>query len=141
MSNAPNKSGSTILMVLMLMSLLMVISLATLKSSQLAQQFALERMRVMQQDTLAQSLLNYGISLVKQHYEDWSAVAGAHDIMASLAQYEGKLTFLGDLDSGITITAILEKQDKPLCILSCKVVKNSEQKLLIEGFQRGSFPL
>lgn len=134
------QNGSTILMVIIFMTILAIIGLSAFKSSIFLQHFAIAREHLIVNETLAKSLLNYGISLALADFDEICKNKQKQEIELNIDQDIGRVTLSGTKQS-ISLMAQLKRNGSFLYKAHCLVRKNSDQKLAIEGFQTEGFPL
>jgi hypothetical protein len=122
------------------MGILGLIGLSAYKSSIFLQHFGIAREYLIVHETLVKSLLQYGIALAKADFDEICKNERMREVELILDQGIGRVILSGSKDS-IGLTAQLEQKGSIIYAARCRISKNSEQKLAIEGFQREGFPL
>lgn len=132
--------GSTILVVLIFMGILVIIGLGAYKSSIFLQHFGIHRERFLANQVLAQSLLNYGITLALADFDEICKNERIREIELNADRGIMRIILSGAKHS-IGLIAQIEQKGSIIYAASCRLAKNSEHKMAIEGFQREGFPL
>ena len=135
-----NQKGTSILVVVSVLSILMLLGFSTYKSLLFIIEFANASIAMEQEYRLCQGILECGISYAKHHYEDLTQNVTITEFEIGLDTYRGFLSLHSKKD-GINIQSMLTNKDILRNELSCRLLKNVEQKLLIQDFQRAKSPL
>lgn len=134
------RSGSSIVVVLISMSIFLMLILATYKSTLFLTGFAAKRVEAEQRFRLTQAVLQVGLRVAAKQWDTIFAHPELGQINLDLPGYQGTITF-GSQKEEILLAASLYKEEKIACSLSCRLAKTGDQKLQIRGFQRHAIPL
>ena len=138
--NKVNQKGTSLLVVVSVLSILMLLGFSTYKSLLFIIEFANASIAMEQEYRLCQGFLECGISYAKHHYEDLTQNITITEFEIGVDTYRGFLSLRPQKD-GINIQSMLTNKDILRNELSCRLLKNADQKLLIQDFQRAKSPL
>ena len=144
-------SGSSILLVFLLTMVLGVSIMNIIRSTTYMLDIARKREQYEQQYYATEGLLNYGIACTikqdtKQDIDPMMIDVGSWPPQ-NKSNYHGRLKIM-QTDSVIHIQSFLMKNDIPICMLSCKLIKQKNNTLLdsiekewsiISNFQQAFF--
>lgn len=126
-----NQSGSSIIMVLVIMTILSMVAMAALKSSLFVADFAQQCIASEQRFCVAQGLLNYGVAIAKVNFDEIVKHAEPAEI-----EIDGGTITLTPSKESIAIDARAYESGKPVRVLNCHISKNENTSFMIWGFQR-----
>lgn len=130
--------GSSILMVVITMSILLIASLSLLKATFFITDFCQARRAAQRKGCLSRGILAYGTTIAKQQYallvNKKEVIELEIDLSALLPHAIGKLVLSPQAD-GIHIAAFLQESSSITNQLECKLIQRKDEKLQITGFQ------
>lgn len=135
------QSGSSILLVLMVMSILTIVCLTTYKNSLFFADFARHTIKAEQHFMLAKGLLEYGIGYVSTNFDKLALQPGPIQMEIHIDEYKTGILMLMPATDSIHIQADLQSGQKSIGGTECTVIKQADGKLAIEGFQRAIIAL
>jgi hypothetical protein len=129
------QSGSTVIVVIIIMTVLMLCTINGLKNRCLLQELLYKQQVYEQQFWAAEGLLQYGIALAQQQQSIPAKQQSTHLALPSSNNYQGVVS-LTPMEDCITVRAQLKnQQDKLLCAHSCcisAVQKGDKQQVIHE---------
>lgn len=133
--NRDFQSGSIIITLLIIISLLCAIGALVFHSTALNARFTAQRTTSKKQFLLAYSLLEYTIELAKDNYEILCKKDFYNQLEIPLQNYNGIIDFKEE-NAQIMLTVTLLDKKKAVSILSCMLSKNVHNEFYIHGFKR-----
>jgi ABC-type lipoprotein release transport system permease subunit len=127
------KSGSIVIMVMIVMSLLMLISALTFSRIGQMHDFAVAHTQAVVQRQLSQSLFEYALDVVQKKIEQLK-IEDQFKVIISFQEYQGEIQLAKRID-GVLVRTILKKDARELASCSAHVVQTAEKKLIVESFQ------
>ncbi len=127
------KSGSIVIIVMIVMSLLMLVSALTFSRIGQMHDFAAAHTQAVVQRQLSQSLFEYALDVVQKKFEQLP-VEGQSKIIIPFEGYQGEIQLAKRLD-GVRVRTILKKDTRELALCSAYIVQTAEKKLIVESFQ------
>lgn len=121
-----NNSGSTMLVILVVFSVLTIIAGVVYKQTILFNELALARQTYEKHRSLTESLLSYGIAYAKKEFES-IRMRSRTPLAVSLnwpeqdSVFLGALTFKSKGTNELILLAQLEEDRKKLCIIQCSL--------------------
>ncbi len=132
-------SGSTVLMIMLLMGVLSAFLLTIVHEGSLLRLFVAQQINAENNERLVHGLLAYGVVQAKKNYE---YLMEPHESILELPldKSSGRVLLTGTR-AGIQVAAQLIKGPQATIQVSCLLARNSDKKFTIQGFQRESFAL
>lgn len=130
-----NQKGSSVLVILTIMSILLMAGLATYKSATFFEQFALLRIAHEQQAVAVRSLLEYGVLTVARNYQTISEYQDPWSLSLESSDFRGIIK-ISKVDHAISVSATITEPQISTCTLTCLVIRKSDGKIQVRGFQR-----
>lgn len=114
-----------------------MLGLTTYKSATFFEQFSQLRAAHEQQVVLTRSLLECGILTIARNYKTVFEYKKPWCLQLETAECKGNIQ-ISTIERGIMLTAtITESSSQQHNALTCLVIKDSEGKIQVRGFQRG----
>lgn len=129
------RNGSCVLVILTIMSMLLLIGMATYKSGIFFQQFAAQRVIHEQAAVLTRSLLEYGIAMASHNYDDLIKNPDSWQIRVAAADCQGMIKG-HKIDHAIVLQAQVNHSSVMTNPLSCIIGRNPEGAIYVRGFQK-----
>lgn len=135
------QQGSSIILVLVVMSILTLVCLTAYKSTLFFADFTRNTVSCQQQSILSKGLLDYGAQYARRHFDRLMAQPEPVELALQIDASKRGVVRLATEEERVTVQASLFDDRKFLCRLSCQVVRGADHKLATEGFQRHAIAL
>lgn len=130
------QKGSSVLVILTIMSMLLMFGLATYKSATYFEQFSFLRAAHEQQALLTRSLLEYGVLTIARNYQTVFEHKDPWSMHVESSDYRGSIQ-VSKIDEHILLSAVIIEPKISVNRLTCLVGQDKDGKIQVRGFQKG----
>jgi len=127
--------GSALVIIMILMAILSGLMAVAAKTNFFMRALAHDSIMAQNHRSLTHGLLNYGIQIAKNNYEDVLKDLDPVELHVDTGKHMG-IVKISTNGTHCKISAELFEDNRQLCHMSCTLARETENKFLIQCFQR-----